>query len=76
MDRQSALDYVARWNKSDYVQTNAYRSESYEVKYQQLITLFRIAKKFGWSRQSDNTEIAIWERWASMKENYERDSRK
>jgi len=60
-------EYQARWLEVEKIQEEERRSASFHLRWQQLNTVYRMAKGLGWL-QPDPSEKDIFERWAKLKD--------
>jgi hypothetical protein len=60
-------DYQARWREVEKIQSEERRSASPGLRWQQLNSVYQMAKGLGWLK-SDPSEREIFERWAKLKE--------
>ena len=60
--------YLERWKAVEQAERQELRSASMELRWQQLNAIWRLAKGLGLSFEPDESEGAVFERWAKLKE--------
>jgi hypothetical protein len=63
--------YRERWKAVEEFEREELRSLTMETRLQQMIQIWQMAMVFGFSFESDNSEMVVFDRWAKLKELYE-----
>lgn len=60
--------YRERWKAVEEFEREELRSLTMETRLQQMIQIWQMAVGLGFSFEIDTTEMAVFERWAKLKE--------
>ena len=70
LKKDEMKDYQARWREVEKIQSEERRSASFDLRFRQLNTVYRMAKGLGWL-QPDPSEGEVFKRWVKLKEAHE-----
>ena len=68
MDVGDIRFYRERWKEVEEIERQERRSASIEERWHQINAIWRLAKGLGFSFEPDKSEMAVFERWAKLKE--------
>lgn len=68
--KKDMKEYLTRWREVEKIQDEERRSASVFLRWQQLDSVYRMAKGLGWLKP-DPSEYEIFNRWARIKETHE-----
>jgi hypothetical protein len=74
MSKDELIAYCARWNAVAEIEEKELRRESIETKWKKLRSIINLAIGLGLFK-ADQTEGAIYKKWAELKEKVEQQSR-
>lgn len=60
--------YRERWKAVEEFEREELRSLNMETRLQQMIQIWQLAVGLGFSFETDNSEMAVFDRWAILKE--------
>ena len=60
--------YWERWKLVEEFEREELRSLTMEMRLQQMITIWRMARGLGFSFEPDDSEMEVFARWAKLKE--------
>jgi len=63
--------YRERWKAVEEFEREELRSLTMEMRLQQMITIWRIARGLAFSFEPDDSEMEVFTRWAKLKDLYE-----
>ncbi|MEW5870099.1 MAG: hypothetical protein AB1894_12545 [Chloroflexota bacterium] len=68
MDVGDIRFYCERWKEVEQIELEELRAASLQERWQQMNAIWRLAKGLGFSFEPDESEMAVFERWAKLKE--------
>ena len=68
IDKEQATFFRERWQAVYRIEQEEERAASVAQRWQQLNNLIRLAMGLGLSLQSDESELAVYHRWAKLKQ--------